>query len=515
MVQVHNSWYMGDVIGTDGVSTLVTDNVVVSSFSTATADEQTFDSYGLSLRGSAWNGSEAEADEMMLKNDVESEDEYRLSVRNTSETEVAYITNEGTMKIAGDMVIGGNLYPSDRGVAQTEKYIYYDGSEGAAGDFMRTNAKGWSTGSYDFAEMFPSAESLQSGEVVVFSGSGHEVRSATGAEDEQLAGIVSTRPGFLAGENVDGSYPIALAGRVTTKVSVQSGAIVVGDPLTSSSTKGVAVKATESGQIVGYALEAFDGTESDDLILAYVNIGYWQDEEITPVVIVQNTASEVSGNTNFSQLNMTGNISMNSYEINGIGKLTGMGDSWMLASDGTLTTSGLLKTVIDSYQNEKVETVAVTSPEVMIMLTGTAILENDQLEIRFENVIPEYNDVISAIAPIRVFVTPHGPVSLYVSESDQNHFVVTRFQGDMDVEFDWMVSAYRKGYEPVDEEETVQATEVAEAVEAPSDSSVQSDPVTEEVITEVPASPASPDETLVDPVIESDGGVPAELPPES
>ncbi|MBI5794145.1 hypothetical protein HZA87_03610 [Candidatus Uhrbacteria bacterium] len=507
MVQVNNSWYMGEVIGTDGVSTLVTDNVVVSSFALATAEEPTFDSYGLSLRGSAWEGDEAQAVEMMLQNTVESENEYRLSVRNTSETEVAYITQTGTMKIAGDMVIGGHLYPSDRGEAQTEKYIYYDGSQGAAGDFMRTNAKGWSTGSYDFAEMFVSNEPLVSGEVVVFSGSGHQVRRATGTDDGQLAGIVSTRPGFLAGENQAGSYPIALAGRVPTRVSVEHGAIAVGDPLTSSTTAGVAVKATESGQIVGYALEAYSGTGSDDLILAYVNVGYWQDEDAPPVM--QNVASEVSSTTDFAGLNMSGDLSMNSYEITGIRKLTGMGNSWSLASDGTFTTSGLLKTVIDSYQNEKVETVAVTSPEVMITLTGTAVLENDQLEIRFEDVIAEYNDVISADAPIRVFVTPHGPVSLYVSESDQNHFVVTRFQGDLDVEFDWMVSAYRKGYEPV--EKVDQVDEVDEMVqedvqEDPSDSSILSDLEA----TDDPAPPTSPDTTLIDQAIESDGGATAE-----
>ncbi len=505
MVQVNNSWYMGEVIGTDGVSTLVTDNVVVSSFATATAEAPTFDSYGLSLRGSVWNGSEAEAVEMMMKNVVDSEDEYRLSIRNTSETEVAYITDEGTMKIAGDMIVGGNLYPSDRGVPQTDKYIYYDGSEGSAGDFMRTNAKGWSTGSYDFAEMFPSSETLEAGEVVAFSGSGHDVIRATGAQGEQLAGIVSTRPGFLAGENIEGSYPIALAGRVPTKVSEENGAIAIGDPLTSSATTGLAVKASESGQIVGYALEAYDGSQSDDLILVYVNIGYWQDD-----TVVQNTASEVSGNTNFSALNMTGNISMNSYEINGIGKLTGMGDSWSLASDGTLTTSGLLKTVIDSYQNEKVETVAVTSPEVMITLTGTAVLENDQLEIRFEDVIPEYNDVISADAPIRVFVTPHGPVSLYVSESDQNHFVVTRFQGDLDVEFDWMVSAYRKGYEPEEEVEEVDEVDMVDPGFSMGATEETESSDTESEMTADSASPESPDTTIVDQVIESDGGATAE-----
>ncbi|MCR4313771.1 MAG: hypothetical protein NUV84_00805 [Candidatus Uhrbacteria bacterium] len=520
MVQVNNSWSMGDVLGTDGTSTLVTDNVIVSSVDTASAEESSFDSYGLALRGSAWNGSEAQAVEMILQNVVDDQDQYRLSIRNTTETEIAYITNEGTMKIAGDMVIGGRLYPSDRGVTQTEKYIYYDGSAGVGGDFMRTNAKGWSTGSYDFAEMFPSGEELTSGDVVVFAGTGETVQRATGTEGEQLAGIVSTRPGFLAGENVAGAYPIALAGRVPTKVSTSNGSIAVGDPLTASTTAGVAMKASEAGQIIGYALENFTGTESDNLVLAYVNVGYWSSASQT-MTLMQNVASETSQNTQaYSGLNMSGNIYMATNSILSIGRLEGMSALWSIETDGTIKTQGSLKTVTESYQGTKVETMAVTSPENMIILTGTATLVEGRAEIRFEEVSPEYNDVISAIAPIRVIVTPSGPVSLYVSEKDQNHFVVERFVGSADVEFDWMVTGYRKGFEPEVEEETIEEEPSDPSVPSvPSDLSALPDepePLAEEepepAVEEEPAITENLDASLIDPPIESESLV-AEIDP--
>jgi len=572
MVQVNNSWSMGDVLGTDGISTLVTDNVVVSPLGEATAEDASFSSYGLALRGSAWNGSEAEAVEMMLQNVVDDSDTYRLSVRNTAETEVAYITNEGTMRIAGDMVIGGNLYPTDRGTPQTEKYIYYDGSEGAGGDFMRTNAKGWSTGSYDFAEMFPSAQDLTAGELVAFSGEGEQIQRATGTEGEQLVGIISTRPGFLAGENVEGAFPVALAGRVPARVSTEGGAISVGDPLTISSSQGIAMKATESGIIVGYALEAYDGG-SDNLILTYVNLSYWAGEatSITPGTDNRASGFASSGTTNFTSLNMSGNIHMGTYAITGIGRLEGLTDTWSIEQDGTIATRGLIKNVMENYQGEPVETVAVTSPEVVITLSGTAELKDGQAEVRFEQVAPEYNDVISADAPIRVVVTPNGPVSLYVSEKDQNHFIVKRFAGEGDVTFDWMVTAYRRGYEPepvaeedvevVEEEEVVadsssdesgeqilpepvegvgeeQEEIVEETVEEPVSETDLGEPADlteafleltqeEEAIEEVvanteepdveeePASPESPDETLSDPTSKADGGETAETPPSS
>jgi hypothetical protein len=448
MMQVHNSFYLGDVITDDGTSTVITDNVVVAGSQGATSGATTVDSYGLSFRGSAWNGSEAEVVEMMMQNVVDDEDNYRLSISNTAETEVAYITNEGTMHIAGDMVIAGRLYPSDRGTAQTDKYIFYDGSAGAGGDMMRTNAKGWGAGSYDFAEMFPSQQSLMAGEVVAFSGNGEEVRRATGSETERLAGIVSTRPGFLAGENEAGAHPIALAGRVPTFVSTENGTITVGDALTASSTPGVAMKATEEGQIIGYALEGYTGSESDNLIVTFVNVGDWNGEVEEEVPGTQNIASQTGGAaSNLASLNMSGDIFMGTHNILGIGRLQGM-TSWSIETDGTMKTEALVKTVINSYQGTKVETAAVTSPEVMITLTGTATLENGSAEIRYEDVVAEYNDVISAIAPVRVVVTPNGPSSLYVSEKDHNHFVVKSFAGSSEVEFDWMVSAYRKGYEP-------------------------------------------------------------------
>ena len=519
MIQVLNSWYMGDVIGEDGTSSIQTSNVIVTAVDTASANTQSFDSYGLSLRGSAWSGFEAQAVEMMLQNTVEDGDNYRLSIRNTSETEVAYITNEGTMRIAGDMVIGGNLYPSDRGETQTEKYIYYDGSSGAGGDFMRTNAKGWSTGSYDFAEMFPSNESLTSGDIVAFTGSGESVKRSSGVEGEQLAGIVSTRPGFLAGENVDGAYPIALAGRVPTKVTLENGAIAAGDPLTASTTSGSAMKATEAGQIVGYALESYAGSESDNLILAYVNLGYWSGGPET-ITIVQNQASEAPSDTqSYSTLNMSGNIYMSTNAILSIGRLEGMGEVWSVESDGTIKTQGELKTVTDSYQGTKVETVAITSPESVITLTGTATLVDGQAEVRFEDVVPEFNDVISAIAPIRVIVTPSGPVSLYVSEKDQNHFLVQRFAGSADVEFDWMVTGYRKGFEPSpsvipseveSEVEGSPSDETSEFVDPSSTDETPQDDTNATVNEEEPAIPESPDTTQVDSATEVDGGLSAE-----
>jgi hypothetical protein len=528
MAQVNNGWYMGDIIASDGASTIVTDKAVMAPLSNATTSQPSVDSFGLALRGSAWDGMQAQAVEMMLKTSVDDVNNFRLSIRNTIDTEVAYITNEGNMKIAGDLVIGGHFYPSDRGVPQTSKEIYYDGSSGAGGDFMRTDAAGWSTGSYGFAEMFPSDETLQSGEVVVFADSDQKVHRSMEASSIRIAGIVSTRPGFLAGENTIGSHPIALVGRVPTRVTDENGEVKIGDPLTTSSKPGYAMKATSAGMIVGYALEPLVSGSSS--ILVFVNVGHWGGEAISNIPGTNNQASGFGSgtNVNYSALNMTGNIYVSGNEILSVGRIAGISDIWSIEQDGTIKTEGLLKVVTRSYTDEKVETLAVTSPESAITLTGTSKLSGTQAEVRFEDYSAEFNDVTSADAPLRVIVTPSGPVSLYVFEKDNNHFVVKQFAGEMeDIEFDWIVIAYRKGYEPVEEEEegssessgqwTVDSGQeepvIASASQSVSDDWSQTQP-SEAISASEPADPVSQDTNLIDSLTEDEGGTQAEQPSE-
>lgn len=458
VAQIANTWFAGSLLSNDGTSNIMTDNVIVAKTGTATESTPTFDSFGLELRGSAWNGNQSETISLMMKNVVTDSNNYRLSVRNTTGTEVAYITDKGAMQVAGDMVVGGKIYPSDSGHIQNSKYIYYDGSSGPGGDFMRTNASGWSTGSYDFAEMFPSTDSLSSGDVVVFSDQSISIKRSQSSKEKSIVGIISTRPGFLAGENKIGSYPVALAGRVPTNVTTENGSIDVGDALTVSNIPGAAMKATSAGQIVGYALEPFDGKTTKQIIV-FVHPGYWDGGSVGITPGLTNSASNFgSGSSSelMTSLNMSGNINTNGNNILNIGRLVGFGDLWSIEMDGTIKTESLVKNVITTHDNRKVETIAVTSPEAVITMSGSAVLENGTAEIRFAKINMDYNGVISATAPIRVIATPNSPVSLYISEKDQNHFVVKSFGGSSDnVSFDWMVTAYRKGFEPKEDLESV------------------------------------------------------------
>ena len=70
-----------------------------------------------------------------------------------------------------------------------------------------------------------------------------------------------------------GYKKLVIAGRVPVKVNNENGQIEVGDYVTSSSTAGQAMKATEEGRVIGIALENLSGESGEiDLLL---NMFYW------------------------------------------------------------------------------------------------------------------------------------------------------------------------------------------------------------------------------------------------
>lgn len=129
---------------------------------------------------------------------------------------------------------------------------------------------------YDVAELFDATETVQVGELVEISDEdGVKLQRTQNAYSKRVVGVVSGAPAILfegqelviapkPGEFVEGNKPpVALAGRVPVKVSTENGWIKRGDLLTSSSTPGHAMKATNHkqafGAIVGKALEPFNG----------------------------------------------------------------------------------------------------------------------------------------------------------------------------------------------------------------------------------------------------------------
>ncbi|NOT35134.1 MAG: hypothetical protein HOP12_13380 [Candidatus Eisenbacteria bacterium] len=139
-------------------------------------------------------------------------------------------------------------------------------------------------GGADIAEPFDVASSdgvkAEPGSVVTID-SDHpgELRVSDRPYDERVAGVISgandLEPGMVLkaeGNPLgDGDHPVALTGRVWCKVDASFGAVRPGDLLTSSSTAGHAMKASDlerrSGAVIGKAMTALEAGRGLVLVL--------------------------------------------------------------------------------------------------------------------------------------------------------------------------------------------------------------------------------------------------------
>lgn len=137
------------------------------------------------------------------------------------------------------------------------------------------------TGGSDLAEPFPVSDLLIEGSVVVIdeNNPGHLILSNE-PYDKKVAGIVSGACGIQPGLTLkqeglmDGTQNIALSGRVYVLATTENGVIKPGDRLTTSSTKGYAMKAIDAtlcdGAVIGKAMSALENEKG--MVLVLVNL---------------------------------------------------------------------------------------------------------------------------------------------------------------------------------------------------------------------------------------------------
>jgi hypothetical protein len=283
LTYVNPHWWAGDLLSSNGDANFLSSDITVSSKGLATSSTPAYDSNLFSFQGSAWDETAHSAIPTLfsLRNNTVSPTSsfFTLSFATgtNSPSAVLAVSNLGDVSVSGDLTVGKRLYLGSKvnGTGSTSTYIYVDDTLSPSSTYIATNADGWQTSStYDYAERYESSERLNPGDLVTSDNTGvNKVKRATSAM-EPILGIVSTKPGFITGGYLKDSYPIALAGRVPTRVSTQNGAIQAGDYLTvSPSNPGLAVKAIHSGNIAGIALESFD-QPGEGLISVFVKPGY-------------------------------------------------------------------------------------------------------------------------------------------------------------------------------------------------------------------------------------------------
>lgn len=167
---------------------------------------------------------------------------------------------------------------SDSNVADYSEYFYQGNSTSEEGDLMV----------YDSTSNNPITDTAM-------------VKKSSIPYDPQLIGVVSNQERGTSYNNDNDNRQsdshftnIGLLGHVWTKVSTINGPISVGDPLTTSSIPGVAMKATESGYIIGTAVSNYNATNSSQTgkIMVYVNPA-WRNADI-------NVADNGQINVNFN-----------------------------------------------------------------------------------------------------------------------------------------------------------------------------------------------------------------------
>jgi hypothetical protein len=149
--------------------------------------------------------------------------------------------------VNGNVGIGGS---KDAVATAPAERLVVAGNIMATGDIRLAGA--------DCAEEFRVVEggAIEPGSVLVI-GDEETLWQCEAAYDTKVAGVVSgaglLRPGILLGRQTEesGRMPIALSGTVYCKVDAAFGAVGVGDLLTTSSTRGHAMKALDAGRAVG------------------------------------------------------------------------------------------------------------------------------------------------------------------------------------------------------------------------------------------------------------------------
>ena len=240
------------------------------------------------------------------------------------------------------------------------------------------------TGCADVAELYPSTEPVEPGDIVAVDPE-HAGSVKKAQATSSPIGIVSTNPAisiegsslqFMTGASYisDPLKPaVALVGRVPVKVSLESGPIKIGDRIMISSMPGVGMKAASSSITVGIALEDYNQPDIGK-IMVFASLGREHiDNGLAALTSSTTNAWSVDQSTGKVNVNFFGDVNLNGNSIINIAAAVGIDGNWRINKNGEL--------VVKKVTTEKLE---VGSPSVPTGITvydkqgraGCLIIEN-------------------------------------------------------------------------------------------------------------------------------------------
>ncbi len=412
-VFVQVGFHSGLAITTDGAKSLFGDDFTFDATGVATEAASTtpIASYALNFRGSAWDAASSTAVTRNIKvlNETAGPVNYQLAFRNDDGNLLAALNQSGDLAIAGTLSVEGG---------------------------------------FDYAEMFPAVPDIEAGDIVMVDpddANGYGVKKTTQAYENAAIGVISTKPGFLTGDRKqEGAQPVALAGRVPVKVNDEGGEILPGDPITSSSTPGVGMKATEAGRVIGIALQR---KGADGTVLIFVNPSWW------------NGPMPVGGAMASSGLTIAQDalLDFKNSVLSNVAAIISTNGSWSITSDGVLAA-------------KKVEAETVQSTDVVLVQSEAKASASEGVIKDGYTATAIHNPAMKANSKVFVSFLGDPKGGYWVGEKGEGNFTVHLSQpamGDLPFEY-WIVGVDDRRPAPEAAEEASPASEPEAPVESAS-----------------------------------------------
>jgi len=326
----------------------------------------------------------------------------------------------------------------------------------------------------NYRAIFNGIRNMEAGDLVALDPARPEyVTLSYQSYQPSLVGTVSSEYKVTINDSGGAEFlvPVVLDGRTMLKASLDNGPIEIGDYLTSSEVPGIAMKATQSGRVVGLALEPFTNQATTTelqlkRIAIFLNPHWWS----TGTNLAVATSSVDSSDGLFDQLK-----NIVSFVTDTVTNLSKMVVSAVLEVKNDVVSHGFFKnivkvaktvvlgrtivvdnavTAVDSQLEVESEddqsisyvTYSILSPRKEIMLSGSArLLMNGAGEVEAKIAFhPSFSAIISDKVSIKVIVTPTSYINghLYVAEKSIYGFTIKEISSqDKGAQLDWLVTA--------------------------------------------------------------------------
>jgi hypothetical protein len=404
-----------------------------------------------------------------------------LSIRNTG-TRLLDLSANGNIDINGSVTINmsSTTAPTTIGVCKS----------GADGSYENLELVECSSTPSDIAEFYEATADVEAGDIVMLTGDtvtyteelydpitglprhntivkeegiitrGNQIKKestisiVTKADKTKgrAFGIVSTNPYQVLGKSVidvaEHPQPIAVMGRVPTKVSLENGYIYPGDFITVSSIPGVGMKAGSADPVVGIALEPYSGSAENKIMVAISDasqgmMGAIQDleqqlSEVYTSLAMNNPATvTINYNANNNTIEYGGeNLQLAGKSIFGVSTIVSEGAAWRISSDGLF-----VSTVVTDSGTKDLYTLQSEDQEIII--SGSSALTDGSARISFDDI---YKEIIDDTRAIKITVTLTSEANgVFVTDKSAAGFTVKELQsGISNATFDWVAIVYRK-----------------------------------------------------------------------